>query len=214
MKDFIKWLGVNEKVAKVAVWLLIIMVTLIIVNAGLASLGFPNYQITYDNIKQIKSSTILEYFVNWVIIILNFYAITLLMLRTKEYKNLFKYSLLYLILNIIISTIFNRGIVQIFIFVFFTLFGFFYKKRNPKYILYGLVCLIIDTLIQGITYLYKIKFIDYTTINEITKGILSIDYFIIIGIIIIVKEIYLKKRGEKQWDKVGYGLDNSKKKEN
>ena len=28
MKDFIKWLGVNEKIAKVAVWLLIIMVTL------------------------------------------------------------------------------------------------------------------------------------------------------------------------------------------
>ena len=26
MKDFIKWLGVNEKVAKVAVWMLIIMV--------------------------------------------------------------------------------------------------------------------------------------------------------------------------------------------
>ena len=70
------------------------MVSLIIINAGLASLGFPNYQITYNNIKQIKSSTILEYFVNWVIIIFNFYAITLLMLRTKEYKNLFKYSLL------------------------------------------------------------------------------------------------------------------------
>ena len=54
MKKFIKWLGVNEKVAKIAVWLLIIMVSLIIINAGLASLGFPNYQITYNNIKQIK----------------------------------------------------------------------------------------------------------------------------------------------------------------
>ena len=28
MKDFIKWLGVNEKIAKVVVWILIIIVTL------------------------------------------------------------------------------------------------------------------------------------------------------------------------------------------
>ena len=54
MKDFIKWLGVNEKIAKVAVWLLIIMVTLIIVNTALASLGFPNYQITYSNLVNIN----------------------------------------------------------------------------------------------------------------------------------------------------------------
>ena len=53
MKDFIKWLGVNEKVAKVVVWLLIIMTSLIIVNAALESLGFPHYAITYDNLKRI-----------------------------------------------------------------------------------------------------------------------------------------------------------------
>ena len=47
MKDFVKWLGVNEKVAKAIVWLLIIMVTLIIFNMGLESLGFPYYKITY-----------------------------------------------------------------------------------------------------------------------------------------------------------------------
>ena len=35
MKDFIKWLGVNEKVAKVAVWMLIFMVFLMKVWAFL-----------------------------------------------------------------------------------------------------------------------------------------------------------------------------------
>ena len=61
MKDFIKWLGVNEKIAKVAVWMLIFMVALIIVNTALESLGFPHYAITYDNLKQININKITEY---------------------------------------------------------------------------------------------------------------------------------------------------------
>ena len=72
MKDFIKWLGVNEKIAKVAVWLLIIMVTLIIVNTALASLGFPNYQITYDNIKNISTNVILDTLSRILVCFLNF----------------------------------------------------------------------------------------------------------------------------------------------
>lgn len=60
MKKFIKWLGVNEKVAKIAVWLLIIMVSLIIINTALASLGFPNYQLTYNNLVNINISKILN----------------------------------------------------------------------------------------------------------------------------------------------------------
>ena len=58
MKDFIKWLGVNEKIAKVAVWLLIIMVFLIMTNAMLESIGFPNYQLTYANIINININKI------------------------------------------------------------------------------------------------------------------------------------------------------------
>ena len=54
MKDFVKWLGVNEKVAKVVVWLLIIMVMLILTNTMLESLGFPFYKITYQNIRKIN----------------------------------------------------------------------------------------------------------------------------------------------------------------
>ena len=69
---------------------------------------------------------------------------------------------------------------------------------------------------QGISYLYKIKLIDYSKIDYITKEILFIDYFIIMGIIILVKEVYLKKRSERICgeDKAGFGSVNSKKKEN
>ena len=59
MKDFIKWLGVNEKIAKIAVWLLIIMVFLIVLNTALASLGFPNYQLTYDNLIKVNKNNLL-----------------------------------------------------------------------------------------------------------------------------------------------------------
>lgn len=40
MKDFCKWLGVNEKIAKIVVWLFIIFIGLIIFNAAFESLGF------------------------------------------------------------------------------------------------------------------------------------------------------------------------------
>ena len=42
----------------------------------------------------------------------------------------------------------------------------------------------------------KARFIDYNSINDPTKSILSLDYFIIMAVIILVKEVYLKKRGE------------------
>ena len=118
MKDFIKWLGVNEKVAKVAVWMLIIMVFLIITNTMLESVGFPHYAITYDNLKQVNTTKILEYIINWIIIILNFYSIILLVFKVNQARQLFKYSILYLILNVIITILSNEVIVQIFIILF------------------------------------------------------------------------------------------------
>ena len=108
----------------------------------------------------------------------------------------------------------NYVISQIFILGYILIFFFKYSYNNWKYIIYGIGALLVNTIAQYICYIYKIRLIDFSSINQATKTILSLDYFIIIGIIILVKEIYLKKRGEKQWDKVGYGLDNSKTKEN
>ena len=202
MKDFIKWLGVNEKIAKIAVWMLIFMVMLIIINAAIESLGFPHYQITYDNLKHINPSIILDYMVNWIVILLNFYTIMLLVFRIREYKKILKYGMLYLGLNVLITIIFDNAITQIFILIYFITFSYLYSNKNKKYIIYTIISMVLNSLVQGITYMYKVKFVDYTMISELTKAILFTDYFIIMAVIILVKEIYLKKRGENNGSKL------------
>ena len=192
------------------------MVFLIVTNTMLESIGFPNYQITYDNLIKVNKNNFLEIMLSCILCILNFYAIVLLVFRIKEAKPIFKYALIYLLLNWIVSSVVNQGILEIFIFIYYVAFCYLYSNKNLKYIGYGIISLIATDLIQGVWYFTKIRFIDYTTTNNITKTILLLDYFIIIGIIILVKEIYLKKRGEKQWEKhhVSYGLESSKTKEN
>ena len=61
MKDFVKWLGVNEKVAKIAVWMLIFMGFLIIINTALDSLGLPFYKVTVENLSNIKVNKVINY---------------------------------------------------------------------------------------------------------------------------------------------------------
>lgn len=197
MKDFIKWLGVNEKIAKVAVWMLIFMVFLILTNTMLESMGFPHYAITYDNLIKVKTNLVLETIVSALVAGLNFYTIILLVFRAKEAKNIFKYCVLYCILNFLVNEIFGYTTLQILIVVFCTTFCYFYSKKNWKYIFYGIGSIIANIIIQGIWYITKIQFIDYTQINRLTKTLLSFDFFIIMAVIILVKEIYLKKRGEK-----------------
>lgn len=217
MKDFIKWLGVNEKIAKLAVWMLIIMVFLIIFNTGLESLGFPHYQITYKNLVKINPNKLLDIIMSCAICILNFYTMILLVFRVKEAKRIFKYSLIYMILNWLVNILFNYAILQIFIFVYCIIFCYYYSKRNWKYSIYFIGSYVFTIIIQGVWYLAKARFIDYTAISSVTKSLLSLDYFIIMGLIILVKEIYLKKRGEIKWEMdqdVSYGSANSKTKEN
>lgn len=197
MKDFIKWLGVNEKIAKVAVWMLIFMVMLIITNTMLESIGFPHYAITYDNIKLINVNKIIDTIVMIITVLLNFYTIVLLVFRAKEFKKILKYGIIYLILNAISTAILGAGLTQIFIAVYLLVFSYLYSNKNKKFIIYTILSMILNAGIQSITYMYKVKFIDYTAMNEITKTLLFSDYFIIMAVIILVKEIYIKKRGEK-----------------
>ena len=197
MKDFVKWLGVNEKIAKVVVWLLIIMVTLIIFNTAMESMGFPYYAITYQNIIKINVNRLSEYIVSCIVVVLNFYAIALLVFRVKEIKNIFKYSVIYLILNIILALYLSDAAMQIFVISYMISFFYLYSKKKWKYILYGVLSIIVNMILQGITYLYKVRFIDYSNLNAVVRGVLSIDYFIIMAIIILVKEVYLIKRSEK-----------------
>jgi len=197
MKDFIKWLGVNEKVAKVAVWLLIIMVTLIIFNTAMESLGFPYYAITYDNLVKISASKVMNIIIAILISLLNFYSTILLVLRVKEAKPIFKYAVLYLVLNSLFIGSVSKELVSVFVVLYVTILCYFYSGKNWKYIIYSLLAFLITAVVQEIWFLSKVRFIDYTKLDYMTKSILSFDYFIIIGLIILVKEIYLKKRSEK-----------------
>lgn len=196
MKDFINWLRNNDKIGKVVIWLFIITIGLIIINTALTSLGLPHYQITEENLTKIQISKVYEYLVNWVIIILNFYATVLLVFRIKESKKIFKYAIIYLVFDIIIANLFGTIALNIYIVLYLIIFGYLYSSRNKKYILYMIGSLIINALIQGLTYTYKVKLIDYSSINYAIKLLLFSDYCIIMAIIILVKEYYLKKRGD------------------
>lgn len=155
MKKFIKWLGVNEKVAKIAVWLLIIMVSLIIINTALASLGFPNYQLTYNNLVNINVSKILNIIFSWIISFLNFYSIISLVFKVNKSKDMFKYAILYLVLAIMIQGLTNYVISQIFILGYILIFCFKYSDNNWKYIIYGIGALLVNTIAQYICYIYN-----------------------------------------------------------
>lgn len=216
MKDFIKWLGVNEKVAKVAVWLMIIMICLIIVNTCFESIGLPYYAITYDNLINIKSAKVINVLVDFIISLLNFLVIVLLVVNAKKVKSLLKYGIVYLILNFIIYKLFGYIAMQVFIITYCIGACYHLSENNRKYILYGIIAIIINALIQTITYRYKASLIDYDELSRVSQAILSIDYFIIMAIIILVKEIYLKRRSKKcqKVQEAYFGGENSKKKEN
>lgn len=196
MKDFLKWLGVNEKVAKVAIWLFIIMVCLIVVNTALDSLGLPYYKITVDNLQKINSHKVLEYFASYLMVLLNFYMLIFLVFRVKEFKKIFPYSILYLILNIVTYTEFGYLANQIFIILYLLVFCYLYSGQKNKYIMYAIISYIVDVIIQYICYLYKARFIDFASTNNATQIILGFDLVIIMSIVILAKEIYLTKRRE------------------
>lgn len=197
MKEFFKWLGVNDKIAKVAVWMLIIMVSLIILNIFLESVGFPYYKITVENLSKINYGEVGKLSSQFALSVLNFYAMILLVVRTKDFKKTIKYALLYLILNIIVVNVFDYATLQIFIFIYVLVFLFFYGRKNWKYLIYGVGSIMINILVQFVIYLYKGRFVEFNSIGMLNTLITSLDYFIIMTFIIITKEIYLNKKLKK-----------------
>ncbi len=197
MKEFLKWLGVNEKIAKIAVWLLIFVVSLIILNVFLESVGFPYYKINAENLSKIDCGEVAEFLIGCLVNVLNFYSTIFLVLRVREFKKTIKYALLYLILNAIIVNVFDYGYMQIFIFVYILAFLYLYSNKNWKYILYGLGSIAFNTGVQYVFYLYKVRYVDFSTIGALNTLITSLDYFIVMLFIIIIKEIYLNKKLKK-----------------
>lgn len=219
MKDFLKWLGVNEKVAKVAIWLFVIMAFLIMTNTLLDSVGLPYYKITADNLVKINTNELLNSLSQWIISLFNFYTIIFLVFRVKDFKKIFPYSILYVLLNCFVMIADNYALLQIYIFLYIVVFCFFYSGKKSKYVLYGICSLIFNTFVQFIWFTYKASSVNINSLDDATKIMLSLDFFIVMVVIIFVKEIYLNKRREKEClevkakdQEVGSGWDNSKMK--
>ena len=100
MKEFCKWLGVSEKIAKVVVWIFIIMSMLIVFNVAFESMGLPYYKLTVENLSKVNVNEIIEFTFSCVIVLLNFYTVVFLVFPVKDFNKIFKYSLLYLVLEI------------------------------------------------------------------------------------------------------------------
>ena len=200
MKEFFKWLGVNEKVAKVAIWLLIIMVFLIITNTLLDSIGLPNYEITVDNLVKINANKVVDYIASIIISLLNFFTMALVVFRIKEIKKILPYAILYLFANFLVSLLDNYIVMKGFIIIYFLLFCYFFSGKKPKYILYGIISYILGIFVQFIWFTFKASNINIGTIDNGTKMVLTMDFFIIMLMIILAKEIYLKKRRDKKWE--------------
>lgn len=194
MKDFCKWLGVNEKIAKVVVWVFIFMISLIIINTALESFGVSYYKLTVQNISKINYGVVIEYVLEAISALLGFYAIIFLIFPLKEFKKIFPWSMLYLFLMGIVGLLFNYLASQIYILSFVFIFSYFYSKKNSRYILYVIGSLFINTVVQYLCYLYKVRFIDATTIEGTNVLILSMDYILIMFLIISIKEKIFEKR--------------------
>ena len=194
MKDFLEWLEVNEKIAKLVIWLFIIMIFLIITNTLLESIGLPYYKITVDNLQKIDTNKIFEYIASYLITLLNFYSVIFLVFRVKEFKGIFLHSIIYLTLNIITYMFLGYIANQIFIIVYVLIFCYLYSGKKSRFIVYGVISYIINVIVQYIWYLSKARHIDFSSINNVTQFLLSIDFFTVMIVVIFVKEIYLKKR--------------------
>jgi len=193
MKEFIKWLGVNEKVAKVAVWVFIFMIALIVFNAAFDSFGLPYYKVTAENLSKVKLNKVLDYVCTVVVAFLNFCSIVFLVLRVKEFKKVIPYSVVYLIILGIASEI-NYALSQVILISFIFVFIFLYKKKEKRYLLYTLGSFMVNLLVQYLTYLYKSKYINFSVISGLNELYASIDSFLIIFVIIFMKEVYFRNK--------------------
>ena len=194
MKDFCKWLGVSEKFAKVVVWIFIIMSMLIIFNSAFESMGLPYYKLTIENLSKVDLGSLFETFIGWVMVLLSFYAVIFMVIPVRDFMKVFKYSILYLILNICITLLTNAVVAQIFVILAPCIFAYYYFNKSWKYVGCMIGSTVLNFVIQFISYTYKIKFIDFTNINNFNRFLVSLDYFIMMFIIILVKEVIIKNK--------------------
>ena len=196
MKEFCKWLGVNEKIAKLVILIFIIMIFLVATNAMLESIGVPHYQITVDNVMKVNYNMIADGFASFVVAVLGFYAIVLLVFKLDKLKLISKWLPVYLIVNYVLYSIGNGAILDIFIIIYLCFLGYACSNKNIKYIFYIIYSLVFNALVQYIWFSFKVKQLDFSSLAYATKFFLGIDYFIIMLIIIFIKNYIERKRGD------------------
>ena len=82
---------------------------------------------------------------------------------------------------------------QIYIPIFLFIFCYILSNKNKKYILYSLLSLLINTIVQYVCYfIFKGKYTNWNIIGGFDYILASLDYFIVMFLIILSKEIYLK----------------------
>lgn len=194
MKEFCKWLGVSEKTAKIVVWIFILMSMLIIFNSAFESMGLPYYKLTVENLSKLDLGNLFETFIGWCMVLLSFYAVIFMVIPVRNFIKVFKYSILYLILNICITLLTNAVVAQIFVILAPCIFAYYYFNKSWKYVGCMIGSIVLNFVIQFISYTYKIKFIDFTNISNFNRFLVSLDYFIMMFIIILVKEVVIKNK--------------------
>ena len=175
---------------------------LIIFNTSLESFWLPYYKITADNLVKIDYGEVVNYISACLLSLLNFYTMIFLIFRINKFKKIFPYSILYLILNIVSVNLFsdnniNNIVGQIFIPVFVIIFSYLFSNKNWKYILYGFLSYAINYAIQYVCYLYKLRFVDFESISYFNRLITSFDFLILMLVIILIKEIIIKRKEAK-----------------
>lgn len=194
MKEFCKWLGVSEKFAKLVICLFVVMSFLIVTNSMLDSLGFPYYKLTVENLSKLDLGEVFETLVSWIMVLLSFYAVIFMVIPVKDFGKVFKYSIIYLALNIGVTLLTNTAIAQIFVILAPCVFAYYYFDKKWKYAGYMFASTILNIIMQFVSYSYKVKFIDFTNISCFNKFLVSLDYFIMMFIIILVKEIIINNK--------------------
>lgn len=96
-----------------------------------------------------------------------------------------------------INTLYGYVGAQLFIIIFDGIFFYMYSNKNVKYLLYFLISIVANVILQYVWYLTKAQFINLTEHTGASYAVLGLDFFVFMAMIIIAKEIYIKKRSEK-----------------
>ena len=195
MKDFCKWLGVNEKIAKVVVWVFIFMISLIIINTALESIGLPFYKLTVANLSKVNCCEFITMLIEAASATFNWLSITLLVFPFKEIKRVMPWAILYLLILGVVNYAFNKAAVQIYILVFCLVFCYLFSGKKIKYLAYCLFSFFINTVVQYLCYLYKVRFVSNSALKGLNYLITFVDYLLIMSIILFIKEKVMKKKG-------------------